>query len=71
MNLQPEQLRRLMRRHSVTIRELSHRMGIPMSRIRHYRERGVSMPVRLDFEQAIAGEFTPRMRAMLNQWRLN
>ena len=62
-------LQKLMRKHGVTIRELANRMGLAMTRVRHYREHGVTMPARLDWEQAIIGEFTPRHKAMLAQWR--
>lgn len=69
MRLEGYRLVKLMRQNGVTIRELAARMQISMKRVREVRTIGVGMPVRLDFEEAIVGQFTPRHRAMLNQWR--
>lgn len=63
------QLVALMRRSRITIRELAARMGITMSRVRYLRDRGCDVLARLDIEQAIAGEYTPRLRAMFRQYR--
>lgn len=49
-----DQVRALMRRHKVTIAALAAKMGIPRSRVRHVRERGVSgKAFCLDWLQAI------------------
>ena len=48
---------RLMRRHHVTIRELSARMGITMKRIRQVRRDGLQHPAYIrDWVQAITGQ---------------
>ncbi len=62
----------LMRRHRVTIRELARRTGFPQTKIRQRRTTGITRTLAaLDWIEAITGEFTPRMRAILNQWRAN
>jgi len=40
--LAPETVRRLMRQNNKTIRGLAQQMNIPMTRVRHVREHGVS-----------------------------
>ena len=59
----------LMRRHKVTIRELSKRTGITMKRIRQVRRVGLSGLAMLDWQEAVVGEFTARMRAQLRQYQ--
>lgn len=50
------EVKRLMRVHHVTIRELRERMGITMKRIRHVRERGLTdRNVIRDWVQGITG----------------
>ncbi len=65
------QLKHLMRLHRVTIRELSRRIGIPMRRIREYRDgkARLGLIASMDWWQAITGadRLTPRMRAQLKQ----
>jgi hypothetical protein len=70
MYLSGKRLVSLMRKHKVTIRGLAARMDITIKAVREARERGADMPGRLDLEEAVEGEFTPRHRAMLKQWRL-
>lgn len=69
MQMSGKSLTRLMRKHKVSSRALADRTGITLSRIRECRKIGVPMPACLDWEEAIIGEFSPRMRAMLEQWR--
>ena len=68
-----KQICQLMRKHNVTIKELSKRMQITMKRVRFRREIGIAYPASLDWQQAITGaaELTPRERAGFNQWRMN
>ena len=40
--LSAQEIRRLMRAHSKTIRGLAAAMNVPMTRVRYVRERGVS-----------------------------
>ena len=66
------ELKSLMRKHRVTIRELSQRMGITMKRIREVR-RGNGRPLdflaSLDWWQGVTQqELTPRMKAQLKQY---
>jgi len=52
-----KQVASLMRRHKVTIRELSARMGITQKRIRYVRERGLDCPhTTRDWIEAITGQ---------------
>jgi transcriptional regulator with XRE-family HTH domain len=64
-------LKQLMRKHRVTIRELSRRMGITQRTIRAARNGNLSLGLLASFDwwQAITGaaELTPRMRAQLKQ----
>lgn len=69
MRLTGPQLVRLMRRHRVTIKQLASRMQITMKQVRKARAEGKSMPGRIGYEEAIVGEYTPRMRAQMLQWR--
>lgn len=65
-----KQLCRLMRRHGVTIRELARRMGNTQKQIRHRREHGIpTFVLRIDYEEAIYGECTPRLKAAWKQYR--
>lgn len=49
-------IRRLMRRHRMTIRALAKRMNITMKRVRHVREHGVEGHCMcLDWYEAISG----------------
>jgi hypothetical protein len=59
---------RLMRQNRVTIRELAARTGFTMKRIRQVRRAGLFGPAVLDWQEAITGQFTARMRAQLQQW---
>ena len=62
-------LTRLMRRHHVTIRELARRIGISQAIVRRSRAVGLAYPAAVDWQQAIVGEYTPRLRAQFRQWR--
>ena len=64
-----QEIQSTMRRHNVTIRELARRMKVSMRAVREARNAGRELPVALDYLEAITGEFTPAMRARLNQWR--
>jgi hypothetical protein len=67
ITLSGRELCSLMRRHRVTIRELSKRMGITQKRIRHRRAVGLVGLMVHDWRQAIVGEFTAHDRAQLQQ----
>ena len=50
-------LRRLMRRHHVTIRTLAQRLGVPMCRVRLHRQHGIdNRHVARDWLEAITGQ---------------
>ena len=68
-----KQICQLMRKHNVTIKELSKRMQITMKRVRFVRETGLVFPFSLDWQQMITGaaELTPRERAGFKQWQMN
>jgi transcriptional regulator with XRE-family HTH domain len=62
-------LRALMRKQGVTIRELAKRMRNTMKQIRERRNNGIpTFSLRIDYEQAIYGELTPRLRAAWRQF---
>lgn len=69
LTLSAAEICKLMRKHNCTIRQLAERTQISQKRIRQVRSRGISGLAVLDWQQAITGEFTARMRAQLNQWR--
>lgn len=60
------ELRGLMRKHRVTIRELSKRTGIFQYRIRQVRSNGLVGLAVLDWQEAIIGELPARLRAALH-----
>lgn len=54
--LSGSEIRGLMRKHRITIRELARRTGITMKRIRQVRERGIDQAAAVrDWCEAIAG----------------
>ena len=56
-SLNGPEVRRLMRRHHVTIRELARRMDLPMTRICFRRAHGIQDPhVARDWVHAITGQ---------------
>lgn len=67
----PAEVRRLMREHGVTIRELAARMDITMKRVREIRN-GTGGPLSwasaIDVHEAIAGTMTPSMREQLRSY---
>lgn len=64
------ELRRLMRRHKVTIRQLAQRMQITMKRVREVRKNGTDdLLSTLDYSEWITGELTPEQRAALALYR--
>lgn len=63
------ELRSLMRKHRVTIRELSRRAQVTQKRIREVRTKGLTGLAVLDWQQAIIGEFTPKLRAIFKQYQ--
>lgn len=65
--LSGRQIVRLMRKHGVTIRDLSQRMGITQKRIRAIRTDGLDGMAAMDWQEGIQGGLTPRQRA---QWRV-
>lgn len=67
--LSASDLRRLMRRHRVTIREFARRTSIALKVIRQRRETGLRGCAVLDWCEAIEGELSPRLRATWNQIR--
>jgi hypothetical protein len=69
LSISGREIASLMRRHRVTIRGLSARMQITQKRIRQVRRAGLSGLAVLDWQEGITGEFTPRMRAQLRQYR--
>ena len=65
------EIRRLMRQHKTTIRELAKRTGFTLKLIRRVRENGTSTFLAgLDWWQAITGakELDPRRKAQLAQY---
>lgn len=64
-----EQLRSMMRKHKVTIRELAKRMQITQKQIRNRRENGFAAEWLSSwcYQVAICGE-TPRLKAAFRQW---
>jgi hypothetical protein len=61
----------LMRKYKVTIRELSQRMQIPMTRIRTIRKAGIQGHAACDWFEHITGELSPRMKAAYRSHKLN
>lgn len=59
----------LMRRHRVTIRELSRRLDIPQRIVRDRRRAGVTAPAAFDWRQAIIGAWTADLAADFQHWR--
>jgi hypothetical protein len=68
LTLAGREVARLMRQNRVTIRELAERTGFTQKRIRQVRRTGLSGIAVLDWQEAITGQFTARMRAQLRQW---
>ena len=67
--LSGRELCRLMRVHSVTIRDLAERTGFTLALIRERRTTGVRGFVAFDWTEAITGSLTPRMKAALQAIR--
>lgn len=63
------EVRKLMRAHRVTIREVARRMNVPQRVIRAARRDGLKGFGVFDTEQAITGEFSARRSAQLKQIR--
>lgn len=63
------EIARMMRRHRVTIRELSRRLDIPQRIVRHRRRAGVTAPAAFDWRQAIIGHWTPDLAQDFQHWR--
>jgi hypothetical protein len=68
MTLTGKALCSLMRQHKVTIRELARRMALPLRTIRKRRLVGLTMPVMLDWVEAIRGHLTEEERVALQVW---
>ncbi len=62
-------IRKQMRKHRITIRELAQRTGLTMKRIRRIREHGTGAFSAVDILQAIRGlaDLDPQLRAMFRQ----
>jgi hypothetical protein len=67
--LTAKDVRGLMRKHRLTIRDLAQRMQIPMKSIRRARAHGPrDFLASLDLAEAIRGHLTDRERACLRQY---
>ncbi len=69
-SLSADRVRRLMRIHRVTIRELAKRLGVSQAIVRQAREKGVADTwTAIDWEQEIVGEYSAKLRAIVKQRR--
>lgn len=69
-SLSADRVRRLMRIHRVTIRELAKRLGVSQAIVRRARAQGITSTwTAIDWEQGIVGEYSAKLRAIVKQRR--
>lgn len=63
------EVRGLMRKHGVTVRDLAARMQITQKRVREVRAKGVIGVSACDFYEWITGALSPRMKAAFRSFQ--
>jgi len=63
------EIRSMMRKHRITIRQLAAKMDVTMKAVRIARNNGPSVLGSLDYAEAIRGYMTDDERVVLRQWQ--
>lgn len=63
------EIRSMMRKHGVTIRQLATKMNVTMKAVRIARNTGTSVLGSLDYAEAIRGSISDEERVVLRQWQ--